>query len=74
MKFVRGFGRGFQTNRAEGVQMGEGGRGFHTQTKPTKRGGGPKSNKAPAPKQPLTLLVLITGFFNALQRTQKVCT
>ena len=72
MKFVRGFGRGFQTNRAEGVQMGEGGRGFHTQTKPTKRGGGPKSNKAPAPKQLLTLfLVLITGSYNAPQRTQR---
>ena len=49
MKLFRGLGRGFQTNRPEGVQMGEGGRGFHTQTKPTKRGGAPIPTKPQPP-------------------------
>ena len=69
MKLFRGLGRGFQTNRSEGVQMGEGGRGSQTQTKPTKKGGG--SQIQLGPKQLLTLfLVLITGICNAPQRTQ----
>ena len=70
MKLFWGLGRGFQTNRSEGVQMGEIGGGPKLKPNPQKGRG------VPNPTRPQTTLnaLFITGFFNALQRTQKVCT
>ena len=53
MKFVRGFGWGFQTNRAEGVQMGEGG----STLKPNpQKGEGSQIQQSPSPQTTLNAL------------------